>query len=94
MFYIHFDETENLLKLRIEQYFDEPEAKEWSRQVEVCLEKIPVGFKILTDLRDLETFDKSAVQYLDSVMDACNGKGVSKIVRIIPDKTKISPARI
>lgn len=88
MFYVDFDKSKNLLKLRIEHDFNEQEAKQWLEQIEASLDNVQPGFKILTDLRDVRTIDESTVQYIDHVMDLCNQKGVSKVVRVIPNSSK------
>ncbi len=88
MFYVDFNKAEKLLKIKLTHIFDEKDAEQWLAQIKVCLKNVQPGFKILTDLTSVERVDAATIQYIEQAMDFCNQKGVSKIVRIIPDSAK------
>ena len=46
------------------------------------------GFRLLTDLSALESMELDCAPDLEHMMDICNEKGVSLVVRIIPDPRK------
>ncbi len=88
MFDVEIDKSKNLLKLKFALNFTAEEAKQWLEKTRVYLSRLKPGFFILTDISTLDNMDYAAGKYIDSIMDACNKKGVSKVVRIIPDKRK------
>src|SRR5664279_4970915 len=50
--------------------------------------KIKPGFRLLTDLSALELMDPACLPYLAKVMDLCSEKGISEVIRVIPDVHK------
>lgn len=60
-----------------------------------CLEKIRFladrlapGFLLFVDLTYLDSMDDSCAPELGAIMDLCSEKGVSSVVRVIPDRNK------
>ncbi|HZL42613.1 MAG TPA: hypothetical protein VFD66_04980 [Verrucomicrobiae bacterium] len=53
-----------------------------------ALTKIKPGFRLLTDLSALELMDPACLPYLAKVMDLCSEKGISEVIRVIPDVHK------
>jgi hypothetical protein len=53
-----------------------------------ALERVERGFRLLADLTGLQSMDIACAPHIESAMDLCNGKGVSDVVRIIPDPRK------
>jgi anti-anti-sigma regulatory factor len=46
------------------------------------------GFRLLTDLSNLEFMDASCALYIGQIMDLCAAKGVAEVVRVVPDPHK------
>ena len=88
MFFVEIDQLKNVLRLTFELNFDEDDAKQCLKKVEICLPQLKSGFKILTDLRNIETITSSAMPHIEHIMDICNEKGVSRVARVIPDPNK------
>ena len=88
MFYLKFDKQHNLLTIKFSNYFDIQQGELLSNRLEQELAKVKKGFMIVTDLSDLAYFDIACSPYIKQMMILCNSHGVSRIFRIIPDKTK------
>jgi hypothetical protein len=52
------------------------------------LGKLEPGFRLLTDLGGLEAMDVSCAPLIDEAMDLIDCRGVSLVVRIVPDPRK------
>jgi anti-anti-sigma regulatory factor len=66
-----------------------------AEDVECCTEEVadalaimPSGFRLLVDLTGLESMDVACVPHLEKIMKLCNAKGVSGVVRVVPDKRR------
>ena len=57
-------------------------------EIEEGLAELQPGFKLLTDLGGLESMDFSCAPFIDKAMDMINERGVSTVVRIVPDPKK------
>jgi anti-anti-sigma regulatory factor len=64
-------------------------------QVEACLkstqdsmEHLRPGFVLLGDLTNLESMDDTCATALGAIMELCSSRGVTAIVRVIPDPSK------
>src|SRR5687768_14291501 len=64
---------------------DEPHVM---AQLEKILPEQCQGFTILTDLTAVESWEANMQQAIKRVMDYLNQRGVSKIIRVIPDQQK------
>ena len=49
---------------------------------------IEPGFRLLTDLSSLESVATSCATDLGEMMNLCNGKGISAVIRVVPDPRK------
>ena len=56
--------------------------------LQTALGHLPPGFRLLTDLGGLESMDFSCAPLIDTVMDLTNARGVTTVVRIVPDPKK------
>jgi len=56
--------------------------------LQAALAHLPPGFRLLTDLGGLESMDYACAPLIDTVMDLTNARGVSEVVRIVPDPKK------
>jgi hypothetical protein len=52
------------------------------------LGKLQPGFRLLTDLGGLEAMDYACAPLIDRAMDQINSRGVTVVVRIVPDPKK------
>lgn len=57
-------------------------------EVERRVADLKAGFTTLTDLTDLEAMELDCVSHLARIMDVCRARGVSTVVRVIPDPDK------
>jgi anti-anti-sigma regulatory factor len=88
MFGVETDSPKNLLVIRYSGSVGADEAKQCLERVRVELPNVQSGFRILADLAELRSMDVSCAPYLTQIMDLCNTKGVSAVVRIIPDPSR------
>jgi len=82
------DKPANLLTLRYEGYISAEETKSYVPQIQTMLADLQSGFRLLSDLSGLDRMDLGCVPYIEQVMDLCNARGISMVVRIIPDPHK------
>jgi hypothetical protein len=85
MFAIEFDQSRNLLAIRYSDHVGPDETERALREMRLALEKAERGFRLLADLTHLRSMDIACAPHIESAMEMCNEKGVSQVVRIIPD---------
>jgi hypothetical protein len=56
--------------------------------MDVKASKMRPGFRVLTDMTDLESMDHAGAPYIGSVMNLCVTRQVEHVVRVIPDPHK------
>ncbi len=88
MLQIEADEPERLLRVTFGGRVDPEELKGGYERVHALLAKMPPGFRLLVDLSGLESMDLSCAMQIGRTMDLFDEKGVSQIVRILPDPRK------
>lgn len=88
MFTIEFDPPRNLLVIRYSDHVGPVETERALEEMRLALERVECGFRLLADLTELQSMDVLCAPHIESAMDLCNGKGVSDVVRIIPDPKK------
>lgn len=76
---------QNLFVIRYSGRVGPDHIKECAKEVKIALAGVQPGFRLLVDLTDLESMDVSCVTEIRSIMKVCNQKGVSEVVRVIPD---------
>ena len=59
-----------------------------SADVASVLEDVGPGFRLLTDFERLESVAVQGAREIGRVMEICDQKGVSLVVRVIPDPSK------
>ena len=57
-------------------------------EIEFLLADLPAGFRLISDLSQLDTIDPDCAPEIGRVMELCDQKGVELIIRVIPDPTK------
>jgi hypothetical protein len=88
MFTIEFDQPRNLLVIRYGDHVGPDETEQALEEMRLALKRVERGFRLLADLTALHSMDLACAPHIESAMDLCNGKGVSDVVRIIPDPRK------
>src|SRR5947209_6323784 len=79
------DQSRNLLTIIHAQHVAPGQLEAGFAKLELLLGDLQPGFRILADLSGLESMDPSCAPLIGQVMDLCNRKAVSMVVRIIPD---------
>jgi len=85
MFTLQFDQPRNLLIIRYSDHVSPDETKRAIEDMRLALETVEHGFRLLADLTALLSMDIACAPHIESAMEMCNGKGVSEVIRIIPD---------
>jgi len=88
MFELQIDVPKNLARLAYRNCVKPDEVKLCAQQLEARLPELSPGFRLLTDLTGLEAMDVGCAPYIKAIMDSCNTRGISLVVRIIPDPRK------
>jgi hypothetical protein len=88
MFLAEFDEAQNLLAIRFSGQVGAAEVRECAEKMRLLLADIQPGWRMLTDLSQMESMDADCVPFVRESMKLCNAKGVSMVVRVIPDSRK------
>jgi hypothetical protein len=58
------------------------------QEVETLLAELSPGFRLLTDLGRLDSISVDCAPKIGEVMELCDQKGVSLVVRVIPEGSK------
>ena len=82
------DQPQNLLVVRYVGAVRPNETERGVQEAPAALSKLQSGFRLLADLTDLQSMDVACAPHIEQVMDLCNEKGVSMVVRVIPDPTR------
>lgn len=85
MFAVEFDQSRNLLVIRYGDHVVPAETERALEEVRFTLDKVERGFRLLADLTDLRSMDVLCAPHIESAMEMFNEKGVSEVVRIIPN---------
>ncbi|MGA2138255.1 MAG: hypothetical protein ABSH14_05275 [Verrucomicrobiia bacterium] len=88
MITIEIDATRNLLAMKYGGRVEAGEMRRHLGEVRAAVGSMPPGFRMLVDLTNLESMTTTCAPYIDQVMDLCNEKGVTKVVRVVPDSKK------
>jgi hypothetical protein len=88
MFSLESDIARNLLKMTFSGHVREHELAGRETEMEKALADLRAGFRFLGDLTGLEVMEPACLSYIRRNMDILNERGVSKVVRIIPDPHK------
>ena len=88
MFQVAIDKQQNLLRISFSQQVGQREAKRFRQRLGAILGELQPGFQLLTDLSELESMDYRCVPEIELAMEICRQKGVTKVVRVIPDIKK------
>jgi anti-anti-sigma regulatory factor len=88
MYSSEIDESVNLLTVRYTGHVDAEQTRRCAKECESAVQKLHPGFRLLSDMSDLEQMDLDCVPHLKRMMDLCDKGGVELVVRVIPDPRK------
>jgi hypothetical protein len=88
MFQVKADPEKKLLTMTFAQHVGPDELEKANAKLPALLDQLSPGFRLLSDLSKLESMDPACVAYLKTNMDVLNKRGVSLVVRVIPDPRK------
>jgi hypothetical protein len=82
------DDSHNLIRIRYVGHVAAAEVKVVVERLRALLPQVQKGFTLVTDLSALDSMELDCVPGLTNIMDSCKARGVSTVVRIIPDPHK------
>ena len=82
------DPPNQLLRINFVGHVDADEARRNEATVGALLSGLQPGFRLLADLSRMDSMDPACESSIRRAMDLCNDKGVSQVVRVIPDPSK------
>ena len=85
MFVVETDTTRQLLVLSVAGKVTADESRETLARVREKLPEMVPGFVTLVDFRWLESMPIGSTPFIAEIMDALSAKGVSAVVRVMPD---------
>lgn len=88
MYSIKMGDSGNRLDISYIDHFDLRQGEQFYKELQEIAPKLKKGFMLLADLSSLERMDLDAKVCIEKAMDLLNKKGISKVVRIVPDDTK------
>lgn len=88
MIQIEFNTLKNLLHVSFSGKVEVGHLKGCWPELESALAKLQPGFRVITDLSNMEAMEYSCSHEIKSFMDFCRDSGVGSVTRVIPDPTK------
>jgi anti-anti-sigma regulatory factor len=85
MFTVELEQPQNWLTIRYSGHVNPDETHRCAQEVRVAVTRVEPGFRLLVDLTDLQSMEVSCAPHIRNIMDMCNQKGVSGVVRAIPN---------
>lgn len=82
---VEADLARNLLIIRYRGYVKSFAVKRCARAVASSLTRLKPGFRVLADFTNLKGMDVACAPHLGNIMQSCSDKGVSAVVRAIPN---------
>ena len=82
------DVSANVLRLSFHGEVTVREMALNQTQMSATVEKLKVGFSLVTDFTELQKMDVDCTPYIERTMELMKSKGVGLVVRVIPDRTK------
>ena len=69
-------------------HVDRAEAQQSRQKVAAAVEEMKPGFRLLTDLSELDSMEYACAPEIAASMDLLRAKGVALVVRVVPDPHK------
>lgn len=81
----HYDSKRNIVTVELEGNVDGTQAERFLSDIHQVLPKCGKGFTLLTDLSGVKHMDAGVKEAVKKGMDLFNERGVTRILRVIPD---------
>jgi anti-anti-sigma regulatory factor len=88
MYALELDQSKRLLVITATQRVTAGQVKAVAERVRELLQDVRPGFRVLADFRWLDSMDSAAAPHLAEIMDVLTEKGVTSVVRVMPDPHK------
>ena len=88
MYSVEADKSRRLLVISAAGHVTKEEVEAAAKTVREIVKDAAPGFHLLTDFRWLESMAPAAARHIAEIMDAVAAKGVSSVVRVVPDPRK------
>ena len=88
MFKVETDTAHRLVRLTFTKHVSVTQARHCCTEMAAVLATLPPGFRLLTDLSGLDEMEYACATEIRGIMDQCRAKGISEVVRVIPDPKK------
>jgi len=88
MFLCNADKSGRVLTISYSQHVGAEEVRRCLGRIRDLTGHLKPGFLLLVDMSNLESMDASCAPELGAIMDLCNSRGISTVVRVIPDPSK------
>jgi anti-anti-sigma regulatory factor len=85
---IELDQSRNLVVVRYRGRVGPKDTERYLEEARAALPKIQSAFRLLADLTLLESMDVACAPHIETIMDMFNEKGVTMVVRVIPDPAR------
>jgi hypothetical protein len=88
MILCNVDKAGRVLTMSYNRHVGVEDMRRCLETVRDLMDDLKPDFFLLTDLSHLEWMEPSCAEDLGAIMDLCNSKGMSTVVRVIPDPSK------
>jgi hypothetical protein len=88
MFLVEVDPSKRLLIIRYAQRVSAEEVRQCRAQARGLLTAMGPGFRLLTDLSQLEAMETACAPEIAAIMDLLVERQVGTVVRVVPDPRK------
>ena len=85
---VKIDRARNLVLVTFAGHVDRAQAQQKLQRVAAALEGMKPGFRLLTDLTGLDAMEYACAPEIETTMDLFRLKGVTEVVRVVPDARK------
>jgi hypothetical protein len=82
------DSAKNVLRISYARRVTPEETKQYAERIASLADLLQPGFRALTDLSHLESMDLECAPHIEEMMDLFGRKGISLVVRVVPDPHK------
>jgi len=88
MYKVETDSARNLVVITYRGHVEPAELTQGRAELVAVLAAIQPGFRLLTDLSGLDAMEYSCAPEIEATMDLLREKGVTQVVRVVPDPHK------
>lgn len=82
------DKSGRVLTISHSQHVGAEDVSRCLERIRGLMDHLQPGFLLLSDLTNLDSMDASCAPELGAIMELCSARGVSTVVRVIPDRNK------